>query len=115
VPKYVLSFRAAKDYVPFEDPSAVTAWAEFLTQAVEPVVVNPGWPVFEPTTIVGEGGPSTKLGGYAIIEVDSADEAVAIAERCPTLASGGGVEIGALAELPPEHPAEQMRAKLGAV
>jgi hypothetical protein len=35
-----------------------------------------------------------------------------MAKGCPTIARGGGVEVGLLAELPQEHPAEQMRSQL---
>jgi len=37
---------------------------------------------------------------------------VSMAKGCPTIERGGGVEVGLLAELPQEHPAEQMRAQL---
>jgi hypothetical protein len=35
-----------------------------------------------------------------------------MAKHCPTIARGGGVEVAELAALPPEHPAEQLRARL---
>jgi hypothetical protein len=38
--------------------------------------------------------------------------AVRMAKRCPTVTRGGGVEVGLLAELPEEHPAEQIRSDL---
>jgi hypothetical protein len=41
------------------------------------------------------------------------EEAVSMAKRCPALERGGGVEVGLLAELPEEHPAEQMRSSQG--
>lgn len=109
MPRFVLSFRSGQGHVPLSDPEYVDAWVEFLTQDIKPVVIDPGWPVFAPSVVVGEAGPSTKLGGYAVIDVDDADAAAAIASRCPTLSRGGGVEVGLLAELPPDHPAEQMR------
>jgi hypothetical protein len=68
--------------------------------------------VFEPATLVGDTGPSTQLGGYSVITADDIDAALAIAKRCPSVARGGGVEIGLLADLPAEHPAEQMRLRL---
>jgi hypothetical protein len=38
--------------------------------------------------------------------------AVALAKHCPTLSYGGGVQVGELAERPPEHPASQLKARL---
>jgi hypothetical protein len=35
-----------------------------------------------------------------------------MAEHCPTITRGGGVEVALLAALPPEHPAEQIRSRL---
>jgi hypothetical protein len=87
-------------------------WGEFLNDAIAPNVVDPGWPVFEPSSIVGEGGASTQLGGYAVVSVDNLEAALSIARRCPTVERGGGVEVAVLAALPAEHPAEQIRSRL---
>jgi hypothetical protein len=35
-----------------------------------------------------------------------------MAEHCPHIKRGGGVEVALLAPLPPEHPAEQIRSRL---
>src|SRR5262245_33103751 len=110
MPRFILSYRSAKHYDALADSAGIAAWGEFLNDAIAPNVIDPGWPVFEPTTIVGEGGPSTQLGGYAVVNADNLEAAQAIARRCPTLERGGGVEVAVLAELPAEHPAEQIRS-----
>jgi len=112
MPKFILSYRQAKDYDAVADSAGLAAWADFINNVVAPRVVDPGWPVFEPATLVGEAGPSTQLGGYAVVHADSLEAAVSMAERCPTVERGGGVEVGTLAALPAEHPAEQIRAQL---
>jgi hypothetical protein len=112
MPKFIFSYRSAKEYDTMTDPEALPAWARFLSEVIAPTVVDPGWPVFEPSTVIGEAGPSTHLGGYSIVTVDNLEDAVALAERCPTIEHAGGVEIGLLADLPTGHPAEQMRARL---
>jgi hypothetical protein len=61
---------------------------------------------------VGRAGQSTQLGGYAIVTADDLQTAVSMAEHCPAITRGGGVEVGVLAALPPEHPAEQIRFRL---
>ncbi len=112
MPQFILSYRSAKDYDPLADSAGLAAWGEFLNDVIAPNVVDPGWPVFEPTTVVGEGGPSTQLGGYSVVNADNLEAALAMAKRCPTLERGGGVEVAVLSELPAQHPAEQIRSRL---
>jgi hypothetical protein len=90
----------------------LAAWGTFINDVIAPSLTDPGWPVFEPAAVLGEAGPSTQLGGYAVIIADDLQAAVPLAERCPTITRGGGVEVAVLAALPPEHPAEQIRARL---
>ena len=110
--KFIFSYRSAQGRDPVADGSGLAAWQAFLNDIVAPNVVDPGWPVFEPSAIVGEVGGSTQIGGYSVITAADLQTAVSMARNCPTVARGGGVEVGVLAELPPEHPAEQMRARL---
>ena len=112
MPKLILSFRSAKTYDALADPGALPAWVKYLTEVIAPTVADPGWPVFEPATVIGEAGPSTQLGGYLIVTADDLGDAVSVAKSCPNIEHGGGVEVGLLADLPPEHPAEQMRSHL---
>jgi hypothetical protein len=110
MPNYILSYRATKDFDTLTDPSALPAWAAFLNEVIAPHVADPGFPVFEPSEVIGLAGSGTRLGGYSIVIADNMEEAVAIAKSCPAIERGGGVEVGRLADLPPDHPAEQMRA-----
>jgi hypothetical protein len=112
MPKYILSYRSAKNFDALADPSVLPAWGSFLNEVIAPHVVDPGWPVFQSSVVVGETGPSTRLGGYSIVTVDDLETAVSMAKSCPAMERGGGVEVGLLAELPQEHPAEQMRSQL---
>ena len=112
MPQYIFSYRSTKGPDPVADRSELPAWAAFLNDVIAPNVVDPGWPVFEPSTVLGEAGESTQIGGYSVVTADNLEGAVVMARSCPTIARGGGVEVGVLAELAPEHPAEQMRARL---
>jgi len=112
MPQYIFSYRSAKDRDPSADGSQLPAWEAFLNDVIGPNVVDPGRPVFEPSTVLGETGASTQIGGYSVVTADDLEAAVAMASSCPSISHGGGVEVGVLAELPPEHPAEQMRAGL---
>ena len=110
--KFILTYRYPTDYEALADPNSLEAWASFLRE-IGPNVVDPGWPVFEQPMIVGTAGTATRLAGYSVVDVDDAETAARLAKKCPTLAKGGGVEVGTLAQLPDEHPAEVLRANRG--
>jgi hypothetical protein len=112
MPQFIFSYRSAKDHDAAADPGSIAAWDAFINDVIGASLVDPGWPVFEPSAVVGEAGQSTQLGGYAVVNADNLDAAVSMAEHCPTVTRGGGVEVGVLAPLPPEHPAEQIRSRL---
>jgi hypothetical protein len=45
---------------------------------------------------LGNCDAETALGGYSLIKADDLQAAVALAEGCPVLNEGGGVEVGEL-------------------
>ena len=100
MPQYIFSYRSAKGRDPFADRSGLPAWAAFLNDVIAPNVVDPGWPVFEPSTVLGEAGESTQIEGYSVVTADNLEAAVVMARSAPTIARGGGVEVGVLAEAP---------------
>lgn len=112
MPKFIFTYRTAKDYDSLTDPGGLAAWGTFLNDVIAPNVADPGYPVFEPSTVVGEAGPSTRLGGYSIVTAEDVETAMSLARKCPSVERGGGVEVGLLAVLPEEHPAERIRSQL---
>jgi hypothetical protein len=62
--------------------------------------------------VLGEAGESTRLGGYSIVTAANLETALSMAEHCPAIKRGGGVEVAVLAALPPDHPAERIRSSL---
>jgi hypothetical protein len=112
MPQFIFSYRSAKSHDATADPDGMAAWGAFLNNIIAPSVVDPGWPVFEAATVLGEAGPATQLGGYSIVMADDLQTALSIAGRCPAISRGGGVEVAVLADLPPQHPAEQIRSRL---
>jgi hypothetical protein len=70
MPQFIFSYRSAKDYDAIADPDGLAAWSAFINDVIAPHVVDPGWPVFEPAAVLGETGPSTQHGGYAIVTAD---------------------------------------------
>lgn len=109
---FIFSYRSSNSHDPLTDPDALASWASFLNDTIGPNVVDPGLPVFEPASVLGDCGSSTRLGGYSIISADDMEAAVSMAQGCPTLQRGGGVEVAVLAAVPAQHPAEQIRARL---
>ncbi|HEX9048371.1 MAG TPA: YciI family protein [Verrucomicrobiae bacterium] len=50
------------------------------------------------------------IGGYLLIDVETFEEAVAIAQTCPTLAYGSSIEVRPLTDECPSHTREQALA-----
>jgi hypothetical protein len=110
VPKFIFTYHQTAGYVPGSDPAATAAWGSYFDHIADSVL-DPGQPVAHRTAL-GEVGSTTQLGGYSVVDAADMEHAVALATLCPALASGGGVQVGELMELPPEHLAARLRDKL---
>ena len=89
---YLLAHRAPRDYR--GSPEAMAAWNAWFEQ-LGPNLVDRGNPVFNRATL-GAATSDTNLGGYTLIEADDLAAAVKLAEGCPMVGWGGGVEVGEL-------------------
>ncbi len=87
---YVLVFRVQSGRTP--DAEQEAAWGQWLGE-IEASIVDLGNRVGRATAF-GEGAPSTVLGGYVVIKADGYDEAIGLAQGCPGLRYGGGIEVG---------------------
>jgi len=90
---FVLVYRAPRGYTP-GNPEVAGHWQRYL-EGLGDHLVDAGNPVFSRTTIGNAGGDSD-LGGYSLITAPDAAAAVELAEACPILGAGGGVEVGEL-------------------
>jgi hypothetical protein len=99
--QYLFVFRAARGDVGASPEEQGVAWSSWFDNHGSSVV-DPGLPVFERST-VGEVGAGTVFGGYAVVDGDSPESALELAKTIPAIGYRGGVEIGVLTELPPEH------------
>jgi hypothetical protein len=77
--------------------AAMAAWGTWF-QNLGPALADGGNPTGQAKTIAGDGAVSDGGGanpatGYSLITADSIDAAVAAAQGCPVLASGGSVEV----------------------
>jgi YCII-related domain len=110
---FLFVYRSPRDYTPGR-PGTFTAWEEWF-KSMGASLADYGNPVFERDT-VGRTADDTVLGGYSLINADDLHAAIAIAQGCPHLAEGGGVEVGELTPLNREtsSPASAERAQSAA-
>ncbi len=94
MPKFLFTYRVPKDYQPgAETGRAWQAWFDGLGSSR----IDTGHGVIA-TQTMGRLDAQTRLGGYSLVTAEDMDGAAALAERCPALQLGGGVEIGAVPE-----------------
>ena len=97
MPKFLFSYRVPKDYRPGpETGKAWEAWFEGLGDSR----IDTGHGVVT-TQALGNLGADTRLGGYSLVAAEDMEAVAALAEGCPALEVGGGLEIGAVREFPP--------------
>jgi hypothetical protein len=94
VPTFLFSYRVPRDYQPgAETGQAWQAWFDSLGSSR----IDTGHAVVA-TRMLGNLDAQTRLGGYSVVTAEDMEGAAALAERCPALRLGGGVEIGAVPE-----------------
>ena len=94
--KFVIAYRAPRDYVPgrADDMAAWAAWFGGMGASLADI----GTPVREVTQL-GDCGVTQRLRGYSVVIADDLEAALAMAKGCPGLAdSGFGVEVGVVEE-----------------
>jgi YCII-related domain len=87
---YVFSFRGQKDRTPTADDEA--AWGQWFQQ-IGGSITDFGNRVGQ-TRTAGNGPSADVLSGYIVVNADSLEAATALAESCPGVRQGGGVEVG---------------------
>lgn len=95
MPHYVFTYRSPDDNFEFE-PDPESPWIAWFA-GIKDNVVELGQPVSE-TRRVGNAAAKT-LSGYSVISADDLDAALAIAETCPVIDRGFGVEVGELIDM----------------
>jgi hypothetical protein len=96
MPSYLFVYRAAQEYQP--DPDATTAWQSWFAELSDSIV-DPGNPVFGNRQAVGHDACETLIRGYSVVSAADVDAAAQLAQGCPLLQRGGGVEIAELTPL----------------
>ena len=93
MPRFLFSYRVPRTPARGESGRAWEAWFESLGSSC----VDTGHGVIATRTL-GKLDAETRLGGYSLVSAENIDGAAALAEGCPALRLGGGVEIGAVPE-----------------
>ena len=93
---FVFTYRMPAGYVP-GGPDTMAAWAAWFDSMGESVS-DRGNPVFGSAKL-GNCGAETRPGGYAFVNAEDLESAVALARGSPALEAGGGVEVGAITVL----------------
>jgi hypothetical protein len=94
--KYLLAYKGGSmAATEAEREAAMAAWGSWFGQ-LGSAVVDAGNP-FGPSAAVGSGGvnggATSGLTGYSVIDADSLSAAGELAKGCPVLANGGSVEV----------------------
>jgi hypothetical protein len=94
VPNYLFSYRVPAGYVR-GGPEVTHAWRAWFEE-MSTQLIDAGKPISE-STALGHCGADARPGGYSVVGADSLEDALTLAKGCPSLADGGGVEVGELA------------------
>ncbi|MEY9928487.1 hypothetical protein ABH926_003126 [Catenulispora sp. GP43] len=95
--KYVLSFRVPADYKP--DAGTPAEWQAWF-RGLGPALVDVGKAVTAYASLGEVGGGGSRFVAYSVVAAEDMDSALALAEDCPVLRVGGGIEIGPEMEVP---------------
>jgi hypothetical protein len=93
---YVFSYRVPSGYAPNDGTTAEwQAWFGELGTAL----VDIGNAVTAHATAGEVGGSESRMIGYSVVSAEDMDSALALAEGCPVMRVGGGVEVGPVMEV----------------
>jgi len=93
MPTYLITNRVADGFTS-PSPGASAAWTAWFARLGDGLA-DRGNPAFA-STMVGNCGPGTTLGGYTLVTAADLDDALRLVADHPLLTRGGGVEIAEL-------------------
>ena len=95
--KFIFVYRLPVRYVP--TPETTAEMKEWFGRLGEDLV-QLGQPVVASGAVGACSSDAAEFAGYSIIQARNLPAALAIAEECPHLRRGGGIEVGLLGEVP---------------
>jgi hypothetical protein len=98
--KFLFTYRVPRDYKP--EPETGKAWMDWF-EDMDPRLIDRGHGGFDAKAL-GNIGTDTRASGYSVVAAESLEAALAMAQDCPAIGFGGGVEVGEIPEFPPGVP-----------
>ena len=97
MPKFVLAYHGSPQFNTKEEGAAhMVAWRQW-SQGLGDAVVDPGMPVGMSKTVsssgVENGGGANPLAGITILQAETFDAAIVMAQACPHIDAGGSIEV----------------------
>jgi len=104
MPQYVITYLGGdQPSSPEEGKQHFAKYMEWLNSLGD-AAVSPANPLKDTNTVNSDGsitkGGTSTMSGFTIVEVDSMDEALSIAKKCPFLDIGGSLEVSELMQMP---------------
>lgn len=104
MPQYIIAYLGGdQPSSPEEGQQHFAKYLEWLTSLGDSAV-SPANPLKDTNTVGPDGtvtaGGTTTMSGYTIVDVDSMEAALTIAQACPFLEVGGSLEVSELVEMP---------------
>jgi hypothetical protein len=101
---YIIAYHGgSKPESPEAGAAHMAKWRDWLTELAD-AVVNPGTPLGNSRIVSAEGvsddGGSNAMSGFSVVEADSLDAAIAMAQACPFLETGGTLEVAEMKSMP---------------
>jgi hypothetical protein len=93
--KYVFSFRVPSDYTP--DAGTAAEWRAWFA-GLGPALVDVGNAVTGYASLGEVGGSGSRMVAHSVVSAEDMDSALELAQDCPVLRVGGGVEVGPVME-----------------
>jgi hypothetical protein len=97
VPAFVFVYRAPQGFS-FE-PEMAADWNDWF-ESIGSQLTDVGQPVTD-RSVLGNGPTDTILHGFSFVEAEDLQSAVELAEGCPFIKLGGGIEVGEVTPPPP--------------
>jgi len=104
MPQYLITYLGGDHpSSPEEQKRHFDRYKEWLISLGE-AAVSPANPLRITRTVNSDGtvdeGGTTTMSGFTIIEADSIDSALTVAQKCPFLEIGGTLEVSEMAQMP---------------
>jgi len=104
MPQYMMTYLGGhQPSSPKEGKQHMAKYMDWLASLGDSAV-SPANPLKDTRTVNSDGtvtaGGTTTMSGYTIVEVDSMEAALSIAQACPFLEVGGSLEVSELGKMP---------------